>query len=84
MQVSLDVWRTREPPAGGIGHQAAVNVNVNQSGRTHWTRWRRKGYHRTLTVIDNLTRHRCQGGEFVRGSLRVLPRQMAHERTLAH
>lgn len=80
MQVSLDVWRTREPLAGWIGHQAAMK----QNGRTHWTGWRMKGYHRTLTVIDNLTRHRCQGGEFVRGSLRVLSRQMAHERTLAH
>ena len=45
---------------------------------------RGEGYHGRLTVIDNLTRHRGQGGEFVGGSLRVLACQSAHERTLAH
>jgi hypothetical protein len=71
----------------GIGHQAEnnkiaaphplikVEVEMEERGERDIRR---------LTVIDNLTRHRGQGGEFVGGSLRVLACQSAHERTLAH
>lgn len=37
-----------------------------------------------LTIIDNLTRHGCQGRELVRRRLGMLPRQPTHQRTLPH
>lgn len=35
------------------------------------------------TVVHDLTRHRCEGCEFVCGSFRVLACQSAHQRTLS-